>query len=185
MRNSLAEYKYIGNESLSRDKEARKQHAFKLVSSSDGTEASLSPKESKTVTVWLQAPYKKGHTTLRLLFYYGLPSKYPKMKYRLVRHAWTLNVNESLGVDANCNVSNTATNELGLDVIVKNLNQVHHPLMTEILLSDLTLFCRKYQLNKDKVNCEYISMNIEDESESIPLFRRFTKSRMQSYLQRW
>lgn len=150
IRNKFSEYRDLSGENLSRDKEARKQHAFKLFSAAEG---SLNPKESRTTTIWIQAPYRKGHTTIRLLFYYGLPTHYPKIKYRLVRHAWTLNVNESLCVDVNCNLSNVATNELGLDVNIKNMNQVHHPLMTEIMLNDLTLFCAKYQLNNKRINC--------------------------------
>lgn len=73
----LLDYKDLTNEALSRDKEARKQHAFKLFSSSGG---GLKPKESKTSILWLQAPFKKGQTTLKLLFYYGTPDSYPKIR---------------------------------------------------------------------------------------------------------
>lgn len=140
---------------MSRDREARKQHAFKLLSSNDGADGKLHPKEIKSTTIWLQAPFNKGQTVLKLLFYYGMPTHYPKIKYRLVRHTWTLNVNESLCLDVNCNIGNAVTNELGIDVNIRNQNQVHHPLMTEISLSHLTLFCAKYELNKNKINCEY------------------------------
>lgn len=75
--NSCIDYKDLTNEALSRDKEARKQHAFKLFSSSGG---GLQPKESKTSVLWLQAPFKKGQTTLKLLFYYGTPDSYPKIR---------------------------------------------------------------------------------------------------------
>lgn len=73
----LRDYKDLTNEALSRDKEARKQHAFKLFSSSGG---GLQPKESKTSILWLQAPFKKGQTTLKLLIYYGTPAQYPKIR---------------------------------------------------------------------------------------------------------
>lgn len=88
-----------------------------------------------------------------------------------------MNVNESLCVDVNCNLSNTITNELGIDVNIKNLNQVHHPLMTEIMLNELTLFCSKYQLSKDRINCEYY--NNKKMYKIINNFHsRFTKSRL-------
>lgn len=74
------DFKDLTNEALSRDKEACKQHAFKLFSTSGST---LAPKEGKTVRIWLQAPFKKGLTTLKLLFYYGTPAHYPKLRYVL------------------------------------------------------------------------------------------------------
>lgn len=75
-------------------------------------------------------------------------------RYRLVRHSWHLNINESLSIGVDCNIGNLATNELGLNVNIKNLNQVHHPLMTEILISDVALYCTKYKVNAKKVICK-------------------------------
>lgn len=75
-------------------------------------------------------------------------------RYRLVRHTWSFNVNESLSLDVNCTLDNVDSDDLGIDVYIKNLNQVHHPLMTEISLSDLKLFCSSYKLNNKKINCE-------------------------------
>lgn len=65
-----SDFKDLTNEALSRDREACKQHAFRLFPSAAGT---LQPKENRTAQIWLQAPFKKGHTTLKLLFYYGTP----------------------------------------------------------------------------------------------------------------
>lgn len=75
-------------------------------------------------------------------------------RYRLIRHIWHLNVNESINVDANCNIGNMKTKEIGVDLIVKNLNQEHHSLMTEIMINEITLYCSSYQLNKDKIVCK-------------------------------
>lgn len=36
--------------------------------------------------------------------------------------------------------------------------------MTEISLSHLTLFCAKYELNKNKINCEYRSNSFHTSS---------------------
>lgn len=162
---------------MSRDKEACKQYAFKLFSSSGGT---LAPKEGKTSRIWLQAPFKKGSTTLKLLFYYGTPAHYPKLRYfntqqnieilsnfcfyrqpflisryRMVRHTWNLNVNESLSFDATCTLNHAASHDLGIDLYVKNQNQVHHALVTEIFLSDLKLFCPTYKFVPNSIKCEW------------------------------
>lgn len=77
-----------------------------------------------------------------------------RFRYRLVRHMWQLNVNESLCMGASCSIGNMATGELGVDVNIKNLNQVHHPLMTEIMLNDISLFSPTYQINSKKVICK-------------------------------
>ncbi|XP_055602225.1 trafficking protein particle complex subunit 8 [Uranotaenia lowii] len=141
--------KNLVNDNLSKEKEARKQYVFKAFAESEGD--CIEPSETKVSTVWLQAPYLKGQKQLKMLIYYGMPADYPKMKHRLVRHTWSFNVNESLLLDANCNISNPATNELGVDINLKNLNQVHHPLMTEITINEIVLFCGTYQLNPRKI----------------------------------
>lgn len=76
----LRDYKDLTNEALSRDKEARKQHVFKLFSANSDGSGVLNPKESKSAIIWIQAPFRKGQTTLKLLFYYGMPTHYPKIK---------------------------------------------------------------------------------------------------------
>ncbi|KAJ6641577.1 Trafficking protein particle complex subunit 8 [Pseudolycoriella hygida] len=135
----LRDFTDLTNEALSRDKEFRKQHSFCLLSSVENGIA-LKAQETKTTTIWLQAPMKKGQTDIKLLIYYAMPNDYPKIKYRLVRHVWKINVNESLSVGASCSIGNMATGELGVDLSIKNLNQVHHALMTEFMLSNISLF---------------------------------------------
>lgn len=63
---------------------------------------------------------------------------------------WHLNVNESLSIGLNCNIGNLQTHEIGVDLTISNLNQVHHPLMTEIYPNDLTLYCPAYKLSTKK-----------------------------------
>ncbi|XP_055532257.1 trafficking protein particle complex subunit 8 [Wyeomyia smithii] len=145
----LRDLRNLSNENLGKEKEARKQYVFRAFKESEGN--SIHPKETKVSTIWLQAPYAKGQKNVKLLIFYGLPADYPKLKHRLVRHTWSFNVNESLLVDANCNISNPATNELGIDLNVKNLNQVHHPLMTDITVNEIVLYCSSYQLNPRKI----------------------------------
>lgn len=75
---SGVDYKDLTNETISRDRELRKQHSNKLFN--DATSPVLKPKEGQLATIWIQAPFKKGQTTLKLLFYYGTPEQYPKIR---------------------------------------------------------------------------------------------------------
>lgn len=106
-------------------------------------------------------------------------------RYRLVRHTWNLNVNESLNVDATCTLNNPPSDDLGVDVYIKNQNQVHHALVTEIFLSDLKLFCPTFKFRADSVKCKsYSQLNryFNNLICEIIVFR-LTKSRLQSYHQ--
>jgi len=76
-------------------------------------------------------------------------------RYRLIRHVWSFNVNESISVECNCHIINENTNNLGIDINVKNLNEIHHPLMTEILPYNLYLLCPNFKYNADNVFCKY------------------------------
>ncbi|XP_053675032.1 trafficking protein particle complex subunit 8 [Anopheles nili] len=143
------DFQNLANKNVGRDREARKQYVCRAFREADGN--FIAPNETKTTTLWLQAPYSKGPKDIKLMIYYAMPQDYPKMKHRLVRHTWKFNVNDSLLVDANCNLSNPTKRELGIDVNVKNLNQVHHPLMTEITINDLFLFCSVYELQPKRV----------------------------------
>lgn len=126
-----------------------------MLAANANSDRTLKPNESRTATIWLQAPLKKGQTNIKLLIYYGMPNNYPKIKYRLVRHMWQLNVNESLSLEANCSIGNARTQQLGLDINIKNLNQVHHPLMTEIFVADFVLYCSTYQLDEKDITCKF------------------------------
>lgn len=63
-------------------------------------------------------------------------------------------MNESLSLDATCTLDNIRSHDIGIDIYVKNLNQVHHPLITEIFLNKLDVFCPSFKLNGDNVNCK-------------------------------
>uniref|UniRef100_A0A1Y9HER4 Uncharacterized protein n=1 Tax=Anopheles funestus TaxID=62324 RepID=A0A1Y9HER4_ANOFN len=139
----------LDKENVGRDREARKQYVCRAFRESDGN--FIAPNETKTATLWLQAPYSKGQKDIKLMIYYAMPQDYPKLKHRLIRHTWNFNVNDSLLVDANCNLSNPTKRELGIDVNVKNLNQVHHPLMTEVVMNELILYCSAYELQQNRV----------------------------------
>ncbi|XP_055378418.1 trafficking protein particle complex subunit 8 [Condylostylus longicornis] len=144
----LKDYKDLTNEALSKDKEMRKQHVFKIPQIASNT---LKSEETKTIQMWIQAPYIIGEHKLRLLVYYSMPKDYPKIRYRLVRHEWDINVFECLQAEVTTVVGNLMTNELGLDVHLKNMNQEHHPLMTEVYINSIEMYCPKYKLNTDRI----------------------------------
>lgn len=148
----LRDFKDLTNLNLSRDKESRKQYVCQIFDTSVAGQQQkpLQPNETRTSRLWLQVPYKKGPSEMRALVYYSLPVQYSaKIKYRLVRHSWNLMVIESLAIESNCNLTNVATHEIGLDVAVRNLNQVHHPVSTEVAVKELVLFCPKYRLQSE------------------------------------
>lgn len=144
----LRDFKDLTNLNLSRDKETRKQYINCIFDTSKGDQP-MQRNETRSCRLWLQVPYKKGAIEMRVLAYYSLPVQYTKLKYRLIRHSWNLTVIESLALEANCNVTNVQTGHIGLDVVVRNLNQIHHPVAIEVMLNELLLFCPKYDLQPD------------------------------------
>uniref|UniRef100_A0A1B0CIG6 Putative er-golgi trafficking trapp i complex 85 kDa subunit n=1 Tax=Lutzomyia longipalpis TaxID=7200 RepID=A0A1B0CIG6_LUTLO len=108
----LRNYRDLSNENLSRDREARKQHVFRVYGIADDGKP-LQPSETKAATFWIQIPHRKG--------------------------------------SANCNVTYGRERQLGVDMSIKNLNQVHHPVMTEVYLHDLHLYSPENRLNAKKI----------------------------------
>ncbi|KAL5275881.1 TRAPPC8 family protein [Megaselia abdita] len=147
----LRDIKDLSNETLGKDKELRNQHVFKILKSNGNEGTSLKPDEKRTINMWIQAPYQKGEFKLKLLIYSSLPKDYPFVKHRLVRHEYSFMVHECLLTELSCVVSNTATNSLGLDLKLKNMNQIHHPYMTEIYVNSIQLLSSEYKLNSDKI----------------------------------
>lgn len=152
----LRDIKDLSNETWGKDKELRSQHVFKILKAMDDGSKSLKPQEKRTIKMWIQAPYQKGEFKLKLLFYSSLPKGYPYVKHRLVRHEWSFIVHECLLTELSCVVSNTETNSLGLDLKLKNMNQIHHPYMTELYVNSIELLSSAYKIDPDKVICKYI-----------------------------
>lgn len=150
----LRDIKDLSNETLGKDKELRSQHVFMILKSKQDESKSLRPEEKRTMKMWIQAPYQKGEFKLKLLFYSSLPKDYPYVKHRLVRHEWSFMVHECLLTELSCVVSNTVTNSLGLDLKLKNMNQIHHPYMTEVYVNSIELLSSTYNINSDKVICK-------------------------------
>lgn len=144
----LRNFKDLTNVNLSRDKETRKQYVSRIFDTTIDENATtpLAPNETRTVRLWLQVPYQKGQIEMRTLAYYSLPGTNPKLKYRLIRHSWHLMVIESVALESNCNLTSPSSDEIALDVAIRNLNQVHHPVVTDIEVNELVLFCPKFRL---------------------------------------
>lgn len=95
------------------------------------------------MSLWVQAPHKKGNHRLDLLFYYENPHESNKSpKYRLCRHTWQLTVLESIKINAitrKSAISHEDSPTLNLTLQVKNTNQVQDPFMNEISMTQVLL----------------------------------------------
>jgi hypothetical protein len=65
-----------------------------------------------------------------------------------------MNVNDCLALEGNCNIANQTSREVGLDVMVKNVNQTHHLFSINLCLGDFFIYCDIFSLNSNKVYCE-------------------------------
>lgn len=75
----LREVKDLSMDVFNKDKEARKQYVFKVMDSNDNKDQ-IQANETKIVKLWIQAPYKKGQKSIKVLVYYNVGKDYPKMK---------------------------------------------------------------------------------------------------------
>lgn len=76
--------------------------------------------------------------------------KFFNFRHRLIRHSWKFNVIDSIGIEGNCNISNTKTNNIGIDLNIKNINQNQNNIKTEIILNNSTIYCPEYCVNQKK-----------------------------------
>ncbi|SPP76613.1 trafficking protein particle complex subunit 8 [Drosophila guanche] len=144
MKSSLRD---LSNDKLVKDKEIRGQRVFRLLQRPG--QAALEAQQGHTISMWLQAPHQDGPFTLRLLFYYSLPvGANSPIKYRLVRHIWHLQVESCLQAGSTCFVSNAVTNELGLEL---NLRNQHAAQATEVYINTLSLYSKEYDVNPEKL----------------------------------
>lgn len=65
-----------------------------------------------------------------------------------------MNVNDCLSVEATSNLANEATCEVGLDIVLKNINQTHHLFSIDMSIGSLYVFCRKFSLRGDQIYCK-------------------------------
>jgi hypothetical protein len=68
-----------------------------------------------------------------------------------------MNVNDCLSLEGICNIANEETEEVGVDLTVKNLNQNHHLYKVDATISDLYVYCEKFALNSEKIYCKFIN----------------------------
>ncbi|KAH8367739.1 hypothetical protein KR084_002176 [Drosophila pseudotakahashii] len=143
----LSSLRNLSNDKLVKDKEIRGQRVYRLLQRPG--RAALDAQQVQTISLWLQAPHQAGPFTLRLLFYYSLPAgANSHIKYRLVRHIWQLQVESCIQADSTCVISNVVTNELGLDVNVRNQ---HTGDGTEVYVNSIALYSKEFNLNLEKL----------------------------------
>ncbi|XP_012154048.1 trafficking protein particle complex subunit 8 homolog l(3)76BDm isoform X2 [Megachile rotundata] len=94
--------------------------------------------ETHTIPVWIRAPDEKGNHRLDLLFYYENVDSKTMIKHRLCRHSWHFTALDSIHITAIASRSilfKDVLPTLNLIVCIKNANQIHDPVMNEILLT--------------------------------------------------
>ncbi|XP_017042382.1 trafficking protein particle complex subunit 8 [Drosophila ficusphila] len=144
----MSSLRNLSNDKLVKDKEIRGQRVYKLLQRPG--QAALDAQQVQTISMWLQAPHQAGPFTLRLLFYYSIPvGTNAHLRYRLVRHIWQLEVESCLQAESTCVVSNAVTNELGLDVNVRNQHAVDG---TEVYINSISLYSKEFDLNPHKLH---------------------------------
>ena len=143
------------SEAFNKDKEARKQYVNNIFVSNDGTKQ-IAPNETKSVSAFIQAPQVKGLKSIKILIYYNVAENYPKIKYRLVRHEFVMNVSECLSLKGNCNLANEETGEIGLDLVLKNTMPVNQSHAIEFSIGEIFLYCGKFALDKKRIFCKTI-----------------------------
>ncbi|XP_075215467.1 trafficking protein particle complex subunit 8 homolog l(3)76BDm isoform X2 [Lycorma delicatula] len=130
----------------------------------------LEPQQTAAVQMSLRAPDLKGSSFLHLLFYYQGNYEYKRQeknrpRYRLVRHSWPISVYESLQVSAiairscsSCHKKET----LNLRLRVKNNNQIHDPLLTEISIQLISLYSQSWQLSQQAYSPKELQLEAQE-----------------------
>ncbi|XP_021914689.1 trafficking protein particle complex subunit 8 isoform X2 [Zootermopsis nevadensis] len=129
--------------------------------------AHLFPGQTHAVPMWLRAPDTKGITSIEMLFYYENANSNSNPRYRLVRHSWQLTVLSSIqltttALRSSAAVWNGMQEILNFTLCVKNCNQVHDQLMTEISLLQISLASQVWQLSKNVVVPEDVRLQAQE-----------------------
>ncbi|XP_033300815.1 trafficking protein particle complex subunit 8 isoform X2 [Bombus bifarius] len=94
--------------------------------------------ETHIIPFWIRAPHEKGIHCLDLLFYYENTDLRSAIKHRLCRHTWHFTVLDSIQISAIASRSvlfKDVSPTLNLIICIKNANQIHDLITSEILLS--------------------------------------------------
>lgn len=111
----------------------------------------LAPGQKHVESMWLRAPDYRGITNLEIMFYYENNNTKCIPRYRLVRHSWEITVLGSVQCMSvathSCVASTEESNQvLNVALQVKNVNQVHDPILTEVSVSQVSLVSKTWQL---------------------------------------
>lgn len=142
-----------------REKEARKNH----VSCVNLPNGRLEPGQCHTVSLWLKTPDQGDNINADLLIYYesvneGSPS------YRLIRHNWNLNVQDSIKLDCVTNRSSNSkhSEQVTFALKVQNLNRAHSQTKIEVSLLNIGLISKNWTLIPDLIAAKHLSIKFEE-----------------------
>ncbi|XP_029042782.1 trafficking protein particle complex subunit 8 [Osmia bicornis bicornis] len=128
----------LGDEYINTQEEHTVKRSNRLVIKVPLSSDVLNVGETHTIPLWIRAPDEKGNHRLDLLFYYENIDSKSIIKHRVCRHSWHFTVLDSIQISAITSRSillKDVSPTLNLIVCIKNANQVHDPVMNEILLS--------------------------------------------------
>ncbi|XP_025837429.1 trafficking protein particle complex subunit 8 isoform X2 [Agrilus planipennis] len=130
-----------------REKELRRLCVTQLPLQGD----KLDPGQSKSFNIWIKAPSEKGTINIDILIYYENLSNSNMPKYRLVRHTWMLNTQETLSAKVLCqgSFSSKSVEQLSLSAKITNLNKFHDLKIINVSLVKVLLLSSDWLLLKD------------------------------------
>ncbi|XP_063239297.1 trafficking protein particle complex subunit 8 [Bacillus rossius redtenbacheri] len=110
----------------------------------------LAPGATRAARLWLRAPDTRATALVHVMFYYE-NNTHAVPRYRLVRHSWQLSVLSSVEVSVTARRSRAPSRDeprelLNLALCLKNSNQVHDPVMTEVTPVQLSVASRTWRL---------------------------------------
>ncbi|XP_077295309.1 trafficking protein particle complex subunit 8 homolog l(3)76BDm [Arctopsyche grandis] len=132
---------------LEKEKRIRNRHCLKVLDS-------LGAGQTYSTVLWLRAPEQTGNHKLHALFYYENMHANALPKHRLLRHTWNITLKDSVQVSALArrNLRPDSDNSiyresLNMAIEVKNVNQVHHGILTSLEVQQVSLLSQNWTLD--------------------------------------
>jgi tetratricopeptide (TPR) repeat protein len=158
-----------------REKLSRENHITSVPLPND----KLDPGQNTTHSIFIKAPNKAGLCLVDLLIYYENINVGVVPRYRLVRHKWTLNVQESVKVEASVQESfnSKEVEEIALVLKTSNLNKLHSSTLTEISLLNVGMLSKYWSFTENIVTPKYINLHSQESAHILLKARRINETK--------
>lgn len=164
------DFEYTPIESAAiREKLARKNHVVSVLLPDDQLAT-----HKTSFNLWLKAPNENGPAVIDLLIYYENVDGGSVPRYRLVRHVWRLNVQESISLEVIRQPSSTSTDseKLALALKVTNLNKVFNTILTEVSLLKVALLSSYWFLLNEILVPKKFALHSQETVYNVIKFKR-------------